>query len=228
MENTEIKATNSKTTLKKVWDVVSTVLVGIVVLIALFLMGSRVIGFRVFTVISGSMEPEYSVGDLIYVKEIDPKEVEVGDDITFVVNQDLVVATHRVIAVDREKGEFRTQGLANDTPDAKPVEFENVIGTPVFAIPYLGYVSDWIQNPPGIYITIAFGVLFAVLLFLPDIIKPKKAEAAEPVESDELKAMREELEKTRRELESARAAVKEVQEAGGEETPEDASESAGE
>ena len=210
MKKTEKTAHTEKSTLKKVWDITSTVLVGIVVLIALFLMGAKVLGYRVFTVISGSMEPVYSVGDLIYVKEVDPNTVKVGDDITFVVNQDLVVATHRVIEIDKEKGEFRTQGVANDTPDAKPVEFENVIGVPVFAIPYIGYVSDWIQHPPGLYITIALGILFAVLVFLPDFAKPKKEE--ETAESEELLQMRRELEKTRRELEDAKAAVKEAKE----------------
>ena len=59
----------------RIWSSVSTVLVVIVVVFALFLMGSRIIGFRVFNVISGSMEPNYSVGDLIYVKEVDVTEI---------------------------------------------------------------------------------------------------------------------------------------------------------
>ena len=55
-------------TLKKIWNIVSTALVVLMVLCAVFLMGSRVMGYQCFTVISGSMEPKYSVGDLIYVK----------------------------------------------------------------------------------------------------------------------------------------------------------------
>ena len=86
--------------MKKVWNVISTVLVVIVVLCAVFLMGSRVLGYQVYTVISGSMRPTYMEGDLLYVKKTAPEDVKVGDPITFVLNEDLVVATHRVIRID--------------------------------------------------------------------------------------------------------------------------------
>ena len=71
---------------KKIWNIISTILVGIIVLCAVFLMGSRLLGFQVFNVISGSMEPTYNVGDLIYVKEVNPYDIEVGTPITFVLN----------------------------------------------------------------------------------------------------------------------------------------------
>lgn len=158
----------------KALNIVSTVLVILVVLLAVFLVGSRVLGYRVFNVISGSMEPEYSVGDLIYVKETDPESIKVDDPITFVLNENLVVATHRVVEIDAENQYFYTKGDANDDVDASPVHFKNVIGVPVFAIPYLGYVSDFIQNPPGMYIAIAVGILLLVAVFLPDFFGKKK------------------------------------------------------
>lgn len=161
-----------KQTLKKVWNVTSTVLVAFIVLCAVFLMGSRLMGYQVFTIISGSMEPEYSVGDLIYVKDVDVNNIKVGDPITFIVNEDLVVATHRVIKIDAETQHFQTKGDANETPDA-PVHFNNVIGVPQFSIPYLGYVSSFIQNPPGMYITLAVGVVLIIFVFLPDFINKK-------------------------------------------------------
>ena len=164
---------NGKTTLRKVWSIVSTAIVVAVVLIAIFLMGMRLIGLQAFTVVSGSMEPQYCVGDLIYVQKVKPSEVEVGDAITFVMNEQLIVATHQVIRIDAEKQHFYTQGIANDTPDASPVHYNNLIGKPVLSIPRLGYVSAWIQNPPGTYITIALCALFVVALFLPDIIRKK-------------------------------------------------------
>lgn len=168
-----------KQKLKKVWGVVSTILVVIFVICAVFLMGSRLVGFRVFNVISGSMEPTYSVGDLIYVKDVNPYEIEVGTPITFVLNENLVVATHRVVEVDKENQHFYTKGDANDTVDSAPVHFNNVIGVPQFSIPLLGYVSDFIQNPPGMYITIGAGVILIAAVFLPDLIGKKKKEEKE-------------------------------------------------
>ena len=166
---------------KKIWDTVTTTLVILVVIFAVFLMGSRLVGLQVFNVISGSMEPTYSVGDLLYVKTVDPDSVKVGDPITFVLNEDLVVATHRVVAVDSVNRQFITKGDANETEDANPVHFNNLVGVPVFAIPLLGYVSAYIQNPPGMYVAIAFGVLLLAAVFLPDMLakKDKKEEKQE-------------------------------------------------
>ena len=178
-------------TLKKVWNIVTTVAVVLMVLCSVFLMGSRVMGYQCYTVISGSMEPEYSVGDLIYVKDVDPDSVKVGDAITFVLNEDLVVATHRVVRIDAEHQRFYTKGDANDTEDAAPVHFNNLIGVPELSIPKLGYVSDFIQNPPGTYITIAVGVILILAVFLPDLIGGKKGsngvEKTEPATEAEQK-----------------------------------------
>ncbi|MBQ8558581.1 MAG: signal peptidase I [Tyzzerella sp.] len=170
-----------KDVLRKIGDVVSTLFVVFTVFCAVFLMGSRLMGYRVFNVISGSMEPMYSVGDLIYVKEVNPYDIEVGTPITFVLNEDLVVATHMVVEVDEENQHFYTQGLANDTPDSVPVHFNNVIGVPKFGIPLLGYVSDFIQNPPGMYITLAVGAVLIAAVFLPDIIGQMKKREKEEV-----------------------------------------------
>lgn len=188
-------------TLKKVWSVFTTVVVALVVLCAIFLMGSRIMGYRVYTVITGSMEPELSVGDMLYVKPVDPSTIKVGDDITFVLNEDLVVATHRVVRIDAEKSHFYTKGLANEIEDA-PVHFKNVLGVVQFAIPKLGYVSDFIQNPPGMYITIAAGAVLIILVFLPDFL-PKKKE--EEKASEEVSAARDENARLKEELEALKA-----------------------
>lgn len=166
---------------KKTWDAATTVLVVLVVIFAVFLMGSRLVGLQVFHVISPSMEPNYSVGDLIYVKAVDPDSVKVGDPITFVLNEDLVVATHRVVAIDSENRQFTTKGDANKTEDAAPVHFNNLIGIPVFSIPLLGYVSAYIQNPPGMYVAIALGAVLLIGVFLPNLLtkKEKKEELQE-------------------------------------------------
>lgn len=206
-----------KTKFEKIWGTVSTVLVILLVLFAIFLLGSRLIGLRVFNVISGSMEPKYSVGDLIYVDEVKPEEitdskdspVQVGRPITFVVDQNLTVATHRVVRIDYEEQKIYTKGDANKDEDKQPVLFKNVVGVPVFNIPLLGYVSDFIQNPPGTYIAIAVGLVLIVLVFLPDFLK-KKDKPEEQTEGScdpstaELLAELEELRKRAAEAEAAK------------------------
>lgn len=160
-------------TVKRIWNCFTTVLVAVVVILALLLVGARLIGLQVFTVLSGSMEPTYHVGSLIYVKDVDPYELESGDVITFMLDED-TVATHRIVEVipdetDSTVVRFKTKGDANEAEDGSLVHYKNVIGSPVFNIPKLGYVADYIQNPPGTYIAISAGALLLLLVFLPDL-----------------------------------------------------------
>ena len=160
-------------TIKKIWIWISGVLVGIVVLLAIALVGVRLIGLEPYVVLSGSMEPTYHVGSLIYVKDVDPYELESGDVITFMLDED-TVATHRIVEVvpdetDSTVVRFKTKGDANAAEDGSLVHYKNVIGSPVFTIPQLGYVANYIQNPPGTYIAISAGAILLLLVFLPDL-----------------------------------------------------------
>ena len=163
---------------KKVWNIFTSVLVVLVVIAALLLAGARLFGLQVFTILSGSMEPAYHTGSVIYVKEIDPADIEVGDPITFMLNED-TIATHRVVEVVPDEDDpsvlrFRTKGDANESVDGSLVHYKNVIGTPVFTIPYLGYVASFIQNPPGMYYAIALGAVLLAMVFLPGLLDDNK------------------------------------------------------
>ena len=169
--------------LKSIWNWISGVLIGIVVLLAVALVGVRLVGLQPFMVLSGSMEPTYHVGSLVYVKEVDYKTLQVGDPITYMLSQDTVV-THRIIEVlvdeeDPDTIRYFTQGDANDVPDGSSVHYRNVIGKPVFSLPYLGYVSNYIQNPPGMYVAIAAGAVLILLVFLPDLFEDEDKEPKE-------------------------------------------------
>lgn len=160
-------------TVRKIWNIITTVLVAVVVVFALLLVGARIVGLQVFNVLSGSMEPNYSVGSLIYVKDVDPFALKQGDVITFMMDEE-TVATHRIVEVVPDEDEpevirFKTKGDANKIEDGSLVHYKNVIGTPVFKIPKLGYVANYIQNPPGMYIAISAGAILLLLVFLPDL-----------------------------------------------------------
>ena len=154
---------------KRVWNIVSGILIAIMVVLVVMLVGVRLIGYQPYCVLSGSMEPTYHTGSLIYVKKADPQDIKVGDPITFVLDENLTVATHRVIEIDEASQHFYTKGDANDTEDGGLVHYKNVVGTPIFSIPYLGYVADYIQHPPGIYIALLAGAVLLLLVFIPDI-----------------------------------------------------------
>ena len=161
-------------TIKKVTNVISTIVVILALILVILLVGPRILGMHVFTVLSGSMEPTYHVGSLIYVKDVDPFTLEEGDVITFLLDEN-TVATHRIAGIVPDEEDpsvirFRTKGDANDTEDGSLVHYKNVVGTPVFTIPKLGYFADYIQHPPGMYIAISVAAIVLLLLFLPDLL----------------------------------------------------------
>ena len=167
-----------KTTAKKIWNVVTTVLVVAVVLLAIALVGVRLFGLQVYTVLSGSMEPAYHVGALLYDKKVDPAQLRPGDVITFMLDEETIV-THRIVEVVPDEEDpsvirFRTKGDANAAEDGSLVHYKNVLGTPVFTIPKLGYFANFVQQPPGLYVAIAFGAVLVLLAFLPDLLGDDK------------------------------------------------------
>lgn len=158
-------------TIKKIWNGINGVLIVLVLLMAFALVGVRLFGLDIYVVLSGSMEPAYQTGSVIYVKEADTDGLEAGDVITFYLNED-TIATHRIIEVVEKDGEtaFRTKGDANEVEDGAAVAASQVIGTPVFTVPYLGYLVSYVHSTSGRYATIAVGTLLLLLIFLPDII----------------------------------------------------------
>ena len=169
-----------KDPLKKTWNIISSILVALVVILTLLLVGARVVGLQVFSVLSGSMEPTYPVGSLVFVKKADPSEVKAGDPITYLIAEKQVV-THRCVEVlpdeeDPSVLRFRTKGDANNVEDATLVHENNLIGKPVFSVPLLGFAANYIQHPPGTYVAIAIAALIVLLAFWPS--GEKKAETA--------------------------------------------------
>ena len=152
----------------------STVVVAAVVLLAVLLVGVRLVGFTPYTVLSGSMEPNYHTGSVVYVREVPTSELVVGDTITYAIDGGAVV-THRIIELVPDEDmpnlvRFRTKGDANKDADGTLVHPNNVLGKVVGTIPVLGYIAYFVQNPPGNFIAIGICVSLVILFFLPDLL----------------------------------------------------------
>lgn len=159
--------------MKGIFRCFTSALVAIVFIFALLLVGARVIGFDTYAVLSGSMEPKYPVGSLLYVQKVDVQTLKPNDVITFMLDEHTVV-THRIVEVVKDETDpniirFKTKGDANNTEDIGLVHYKNVIGAPKFHIPYLGYVAFYISRPPGLYVAISAGAFLILLVFLPDL-----------------------------------------------------------
>ena len=172
--------------MKKSISIITSTLLVLVIVLAIALVGVRMIGIAPYTVLSGSMEPTYPVGSIIYVKQVDDvTSLRVGDPLTYVIEGGTVV-THRIIEIIPNYGEdgspgFKTKGDNNQVEDGTPVHGRNVLGKPIFHIPVLGYLAYFVQNPPGSFIAIGFCAVIVLLTFVPDAVD-KMAEAP-PTES---------------------------------------------
>lgn len=157
--------------IKKIWNGVNSILIALVAVLVIALVGVRFLGLDLYVVLSGSMEPTYQTGSVIYVKDVDTSELEIGDAITYSLDGE-IVATHRIIEKFMDNGtvSFQTKGDANEIEDGVPVSEDMVIGKPVFTIPKLGYLVTYMQTASGRYATIAVGALLLLMLFLPDLI----------------------------------------------------------
>ncbi len=160
---------------------------GLILLVLLAVAGAMVVphffGYKPMAVLTGSMEPNYPVGSMIYVKEADPATLDVGDVITYKLTGDTVV-THRIVEVHTEQQEVITKGDANESNDGSPVPYSKIVGEAKGKIPYLGYISLNIKTPKGILVTCGLIIVIILLTFIPDIFsdeeeeetkKPKKA-----------------------------------------------------
>ena len=120
----------------------------------------RLFGWDVYAVASGSMEPTYPVGALVFTRAVDPETVQKGDCITY--RDGEATVTHRVVDTDQEQEIFITKGDANLQEDGA-VGFERLVGrTERFYLPYLGYLAIWLKGAG----TWVLGVLLLLCVFL--------------------------------------------------------------
>ena len=163
---------------KKICDVLTTLILIILAAMAALLLVPRLVGYQTYAVLSGSMEPEISVGSIVYTKEVEPEMLQERDVVTYRLGGSTMV-THRIVEVDTEKQQFITKGDANEVNDGSPVNYDQVVGKAVLDIPYIGYISIYIRTPLGIAAGCAFLFLMIVLNILPELFKKEESSAAE-------------------------------------------------
>lgn len=137
----------------------------IVVLLCLLLVLPKALGFQMYHVLSGSMEPTLPVGSLIYVQTGIPEDVAAEDIIAFYGSspEDSGIITHRVVENNVVSGTFETKGDANEQSDPLPVPYENYIGRVRLMIPYMGATLTAMSSFYGRIAAVSFVLLGVVL-----------------------------------------------------------------
>lgn len=124
----------------------------------------RMLGYHIYNVISGSMEPKIPTGSLVYVSEEEPKDLKKGDVIAFYgADNTGSIITHRVTDNQVVSGRIITKGDANEAEDMNPVEYDRVVGKVTLSIPVLGSILAAVATGYG-KIAAACGIGAAVVL----------------------------------------------------------------
>lgn len=145
-------------------------------------------GFGASFVLSGSMEPEISADDLVFVKKAD--ELHVGDVVLYNTGRSNVL--HRITKIDGDM--ITTQGDANNTED-KSFSKSAVLGVYIGKIPSGGKIIRFVTNPPFVMAVVFLLIVAAVTwMFVEEHRKRKKLDSIK-AEIDRLKAENEELRK---------------------------------
>lgn len=154
--------------LKKICNLLMTIIIVLLFILAGILVGPRLFGCNTYAVISGSMEPEIPVGSIVCSQKVEFADLKENDVISYQVSSDTIV-THRIVSIDNEKKQVITKGDANNVNDANPVPSSNIIGKVVFSLPLIGYISIYMQSMLGIVIICAIVFILILLNYLPDI-----------------------------------------------------------
>ncbi len=143
----------------------------------------QVAGYALYVVLSGSMSPAFDPGSLVAVVPVEPAAVSKGDVITFKdPNDPAKIVTHRVAEVIRDgtKVSFITKGDANNADDRTPVPAANVLGRVQFAVPYAGFVVDFVKKPAGLVLFIilpSLAVIVSELIHLYRLLRQEEEKA---------------------------------------------------
>lgn len=120
-------------------------------------------GVRMFTVLSESMVPVYNVWDIVVTKNVEPKDIRIGDDVTYRGTSGDVkgkIVTHRVEKINYDEGThryiFTTKGIANVAQDSE-INEDQIYGKVVYKTHILSLFSKASRNT----------VVFVLFIFIP-------------------------------------------------------------
>lgn len=123
--------------------------------------------YRLFTVVSGSMEPSYEIGDVLIAKEKEASKIEIGDTISYLGSigqfSDIVI-THRVIDIDVKDGKyyFHTKGDANLIEDPLVVSEDKLYGVVIHKAALLSNVYRLVATQTGMFIFVVIPILYII------------------------------------------------------------------
>ena len=125
------------------------------------------LGYRMFTVVTGSMEPRYLIGDVLISKDLPASKIKVGDDVTYLGKINSYagkVVTHEVVSIEKDEKNkiiFRTKGLNNMIED--PIVYEDQLyGKVIYKSKILSFIYKLVGTPTGILVFVVLPIVYII------------------------------------------------------------------
>lgn len=127
-----------------------------------------IMGYRMFTVVTGSMKPKYNIGDVLVIKTTKPSQIKVGDDVSYLGElgsfKDKIV-THQIIGIETSKtGEriFRVKGIANLVEDPL-ISGDQIYGVVKYKTYVLSMITKIIATKQGMFLFIIIPIGYMIV-----------------------------------------------------------------
>lgn len=153
------------------------VLVLIIVMQKISDSNKSIAGYRIFVVVSGSMEPKYGVGEVVICKEVEPEKIKIGDAIVYRGNTgelNGLIIMHEIVDIyynDQNELKIHAKGIANNRDDPE-ISTDQVYGIVKGKSDILTLLYSLALNKKSAFIIIIFLILNVFLAFR----SPKKRE----------------------------------------------------
>ena len=157
--------------IKSIFNVIVTIFVILFLLVVCLQRFSNnqitFLGYRMFSVASSSMAPDYQVGDVLIVKITEPEDIKIGDSVTYygkVGSFANKVITHQVIKIDKDVNGnrvFHTKGISNLVED--PLVYEDQIyGVVQFKAEILSFIYKVVNTKYGMFILVILPIFYII------------------------------------------------------------------
>lgn len=168
--------------MEKVVKIVSKILYQILIIVCVLIAAviilqkvsnsnKSIAGYRIFRVITGSMEPEYDVGEVVISKEVDPKSIKVGDDIVYLGSYGEYsgkIIMHEVVAIDTDENgnlNFHAKGLHSSSVEDPQIKERQIYGVVKFKSGILTVLYKLATNIYSLFVIISILVLNVFISF---------------------------------------------------------------
>ena len=176
----DIKAKNI--VVKKVIKIVLKILYQILVIICLIVAAviilqkvtasnKSIAGYRIFRVITGSMEPEYDIGQVVISKEVDPNSIKVGDDIVYLGTYGEYsgkIIMHSVVGIDKDANgnlNFHARGLHSSSVEDPQIKDSQIYGVVKFKSKILTVLYKLATNIYSLFVIVLVLALNVFIAF---------------------------------------------------------------